>query len=54
MLIIKVEKGNIEKALKSFKYKVNRTGQSKDLRERKDYKKPSIQNRASNTKLPKL
>jgi small subunit ribosomal protein S21 len=46
MLIIKVEKGNIEKALKSFKYKVNRTGQSKDLRERKDYKKPSIQNRA--------
>jgi small subunit ribosomal protein S21 len=45
MLIIKVEKGNIEKALKSFKYKVNKTGQTKSLRECKDFTKPSVQNR---------
>tara|TARA_R110002033_G_scaffold39748_4_gene79715 strand:+ start:1137 stop:1325 length:189 start_codon:yes stop_codon:yes gene_type:complete len=45
MLIIKVEKGNIEKALKSFKYKVNRTGQTKALREGKDYTKPSAAKR---------
>ena len=46
MLIIKVEKGNIEKALKSFKYKVNKTGQTKALREGKDYTKPSAAKRA--------
>jgi|SaaInl59LU_5_DNA_1037362.scaffolds.fasta_scaffold02569_6 ribosomal protein S21 len=45
MLIIKVEKGNIEKALKSFKYKVNKTGQTKALREGKDYTKPSAAKR---------
>jgi small subunit ribosomal protein S21 len=50
MLIIKVEKGNIEKALKSFKYKVNRTGQTKALREGKDYTKPSVEKR---TKMQK-
>jgi len=45
MLIIKVEKGNIEKALKSFKYKVNKTGQTKDLRKGKEFSKPSVLNR---------
>ena len=45
MLIIKIEKGNIEKALKSFKYKVNKTGQTKALREGKDYTKPSAAKR---------
>lgn len=46
MLKIEVIKGNIEKALKSFKYKVNRTGQTKSLREGKNYKKPSVLKRA--------
>lgn len=46
MLIIKIEKGNIEKALKSYKYKVNRTGQTKALREGRDYTKPSAAKRA--------
>jgi|TARA_B110000977_G_C10854317_1_gene407074 small subunit ribosomal protein S21 len=50
MLIIKVEKGNIEKALKSFKYKVNKTGQTNALREGKDYTKPS---EAKRTKMQK-
>lgn len=46
MLIIKIEKGNIEKALKSYKYKVNKTGQTKALREGRDYTKPSAAKRA--------
>ncbi len=46
MLIIKVEKGNIEKALKSYKYKVRNTGQTQALRDGKQYTKPSIAKRA--------
>lgn len=42
MLIIKVEGGNIEKALKKFKYKVNNTKQTKKLREKQQFEKPSI------------
>lgn len=41
MLIINVDKGNIEKALKTFKYKFNKTKQSKLLRDRREYTKPS-------------
>jgi len=42
MLIIPVDKGNIEKALKAFKYKVNKTKQTKKLRDLKEFKKPSL------------
>lgn len=41
MLIIKVEKGNIEKALRQYKRKTIRTKQMKKLRENQDYTKPS-------------
>jgi len=42
MLKIEVKKGNIEQALKSYKYKVNRTKQRQEISERKEYTKPSI------------
>lgn len=45
MLIITVEKGNIEKALKVFKYKVNSTKQTQTLRELQQYVKPSVTKR---------
>lgn len=41
MLIIPVQKGNIEQALKAFKYKVNKTKQTKKLRELQQFEKPS-------------
>ena len=50
MLIIKVENGNIERALKSFKRKVNKTKQTKKLRDDKQYTKPSAENRLKNQK----
>lgn len=39
MLIIKVEKGNLEKSLKNFKFKVQKTQLVKELQDRKEYKK---------------
>lgn len=45
MLIIKVEKGNIEAALKKLKRKTINTKQNKELRERKEYIKPSVAKR---------
>ena len=42
MLIIPVQKGNIEQALKAFRYKVNKTKQTKKLRELQQFKKPSL------------
>ena len=43
MIIIPVKEGeNIERALKKFKRKFEKTGVIKELRERKAYKKPSI------------
>lgn len=41
MLIIKVEKGNVEKALRQYKRKTIKTKQMKKLRENQDYTKPS-------------
>lgn len=46
MLKIKVESSNIEKALKNLKRKVIKTKQTKNLRENKEYKKPSLLKRA--------
>jgi len=45
MLIIKVEKGDIEKSLKKFKSKVLKTKMIKELQNRKEYKKKSDINR---------
>jgi small subunit ribosomal protein S21 len=43
MIIIPVKEGeNIERALKKFKRKFEKTGVIKELRERKAYKKPSM------------
>lgn len=51
MLIIKLdEKTNIEKALKQYKSKVIRTKQLKELRDRKQYTKPSAMKRLKNQK----
>ena len=46
MIIIPVKEGeNIDKALKKFKRKFEKTGVVKELRERQKYTKPSIKNR---------
>jgi ribosomal protein S21 len=45
MLIIEIKKGNIEGALKQFKYKVIKTKLVSQLQDRKTYKKKSDVNR---------
>ena len=46
MIIIPVKEGeNIDKALKKFKRKFEKTGVVKELRERQKFTKPSIKNR---------
>ena len=46
MIIIPVNEGeNIDKALKKFKRKFEKTGVVKELRERQKYTKPSVKNR---------
>ena len=45
MLIIKVQKGNINRALKQFKRKFRNTQVLKELRERKNYTKKSLKKR---------
>lgn len=45
MLIIEVNKGNLELALKQYKGKVIRTKQLKKLRDQQDFTKPSVKNR---------
>ena len=45
MLIIKVQKGNINRALKQFKRKFRDTKVIKELRERQYYTKPSKKRR---------
>ncbi|MCD8237630.1 MAG: 30S ribosomal protein S21 [Prevotellaceae bacterium] len=46
MIIVPVKEGeNIEKALKKFKRKSEKTGVIKEVRNRKQYNKPSVLNR---------
>lgn len=46
MLIIPVKEGeNIERAIKKFKKKFERTGAMKELRERQKFTKPSVKRR---------
>ena len=42
MLIVKVEKGNLNRALKNFKKKFRNTKVIKELREREYFVKPSL------------
>lgn len=51
MLIIPVKEGeNIERALKKFKKKFDRTGKMKELRKRREYTKPSVERRQEKLK----
>lgn len=46
MIIVQVKEGdNIEKALKKFKRKYEKTGIVKELRARQSFEKPSVTNR---------
>ena len=46
MIIVQVKEGeNIEKALKKFKTKFEKTGVVKELRARQAFEKPSVTNR---------
>ena len=46
MIIVPLKEGeNIDKALKKFKRKFEKTGVVKELRERQKFTKPSIRNR---------
>jgi len=51
MLIIPVKEGeSIEKALKKYKKKFERTGVMKQLRQRQKFTKPSVENREQKLK----
>ena len=51
MIIVPVKEGeNIERALKKYKRKFEKTGVIKELRERQKYTKPSIKNREARLK----
>lgn len=51
MIIIPIKEGeNIERALKRYKKKFERTGTLKELRNRKQYTKPSIAKRQEKLK----
>ena len=45
MLIVSVKGGNIEWALKEYKRKVQSTKQIEELRDRKNFTKPSVKKR---------
>ena len=50
MLIIPVIKDDINKALKKFKRKFKQTGRLKEIRERKQFIKPSLKRKLSKEK----
>jgi small subunit ribosomal protein S21 len=45
MIIINVQNGNVEKALKEYKRKVQNTKQNQILRDRQEFVKPSVNRR---------
>lgn len=46
MIVVQLKEGeNIEKALKRFKRKFERTGSMRELRARREFTKPSVVNR---------
>jgi len=51
MIIVPIKNGeNIERALKKLKRKFDKTGISKEIRERKKFTKPSVKNRQQKLK----
>ena len=51
MIIVPVKEGdNIEKALKKFKRKCEKTGAIRELRARKNFEKPSVRKRIAKQK----
>ena len=51
MIIIPIKEGeNIERALKRYKKKLERTGALKELRRRKQFDRPSVINREAKSK----
>jgi len=50
MLIIKVDKGGIEKAIKKLRRKVRNVKQINKLREKKEFTKPSVKKRLQKQK----
>ena len=51
MIIVPLKEGeNIERALKKFKRKFEKTGVVKELRDRQAYTKPSVRNRMARMK----
>ena len=50
MLIIDVKDGNIERALKSYKNKVKSVKLIEQLRDRKEFEKPSVTKRVNKQK----
>jgi len=50
MIIIDVQNGNVEKALKEYKRKVQNTKQTQNLRDRQEFVKPSVKKRAQKLK----
>ena len=51
MLIIPIKEGeNIDRALKRFKRKFDKTGTMRQLRKRQQFTKPSVERRATNSK----
>jgi len=51
MLVIPVKEGeNIERALKKYKKKFEKTGMMRQLRSRKEFVKPSVENRQARIK----
>ena len=51
MIIVPVKEGdNIEKALKKFKRKFEKTGAIRELRARKNFEKPSVRKRIAEQK----
>jgi small subunit ribosomal protein S21 len=51
MIIVPIKDGeNIERALKKFKRKFEKTGAIRELRARKNFEKPSVTNRAAHLK----
>lgn len=45
MLVVKVQKNNIERAIKQMRRKVIETQQLKQIRDKKEYTKPSVKRR---------
>lgn len=51
MIIVPVKEGdNIERALKKFKRKFEKTGAVREMRARKNFEKPSVKRRAAKMK----